>query len=283
MALIIILRFCLALLVTLLAGSALSSPISNTTAFPSNETTTVSTSQIKDADLPYELTLEDVDSFRPSGEPEQFAHRTHGLPNSMTHGIDSALLHKFQAMSQYAAAAYCPSNEAPATKDDEVACSTGNCALVEHDHVKTVLRIENTPVGDLTGFITVDHVRQEIITVFRGAESPENFDVITKFFMKRIPAWCKKCKISKGMSDAWDLYKAPILEMVLSQSTIYPEYRVVFTGHSMGGALATMAAANYRTGLGRRDGEKIDLVSSLRLVKASFPCREPWLMPSFCR
>lgn len=59
-----------------------------------------------------------------------------------------------------------------------------------------------------------------------------------------------------GFWNAWSDNRAAILPSVRTTVASNPSYKVVVTGHSLGGAIATFAAAELRNG-----GISVDLVS----------------------
>ncbi|KAL1630957.1 hypothetical protein SLS56_004631 [Neofusicoccum ribis] len=97
--------------------------------------------------------------------------------------VSADLLAKFNLFEQYAAAAYCgTNNDSPGT---EVSCSSGNCPLVDTASTNTTLEFEDTTVTDTTGFVAVDKTNSLIVVSFRGSRSIQNwianFDFATTY------------------------------------------------------------------------------------------------------
>ena len=174
-------------------------------------------------------------------------------------GVDSTLLAKLELMAQYSAAAYCPANEHSISGTATLLlCAAKNCPEVEAAKATTVLRFQNTAKTDDTGFIAIDTMNKAIMVVFRGSVSEANWIADLQFFRKD-PGWCKGCGAHRGFLGAWNEIKgkvAPAIEMQVKKN---PSYRVVFTGHSLGAAIATLAAGDMRHSSAY--ASKIELVS----------------------
>jgi hypothetical protein len=65
---------------------------------------------------------------------------------------------------------------------------------------------------------------------------------------------CPTCAVSVGFWSSWLEAERNVLAAITAARTQYPDYRVVATGHSLGGALASLAA-----GVLRAQGVSVDL------------------------
>lgn len=157
--------------------------------------------------------------------------------------ISAELLGQFNLMAQYAAAAYCPENNN--STETPITCSAGNCPLVEASGAYSVAEFENIPGSDDTGFMAVDDANRLVVLVFRGSVSRLNwhkdFDII-----KAHTDMCKHCHIHHGYWKSWMGIRDSVKAAVQQTLDASPGYRFVITGHSLGGALATLAAADFR-------------------------------------
>lgn len=148
---------------------------------------------------------------------------------------------------QYAAAAYCPSNYNGTLS--RLACSAGNCPEVQNAETQIVLPIGTTAVTDTAGYVAVDHTNQIIAVAFRGSESVRNFIADLTFSWSNIDT-CDGCRGYTGLWEAWSEVKDAVIQGVTAAQKANPSYRVLVTGHSLGGGISAIAAVELRnTGL----------------------------------
>jgi hypothetical protein len=55
-------------------------------------------------------------------------------------------------------------------------------------------------------------------------------------------ALCPNCQVHRGFYDAWGNFTKFIMPWISHVTAKYPKYDIVFTGHSLDGALATIGA-----------------------------------------
>lgn len=111
-----------------------------------------------------------------------------------------------------------------------------------------------------SGFLALDHDEGKIVVVFRGSAS--SFDWIHNFaaiprkyepFVQRekkyevaIRKKCKNCKIHKGFDNFLRSGAKYILDGIQSLKSKHPDYDIVVTGHSLGGALSVLLGVELR-------------------------------------
>lgn len=166
-----------------------------------------------------------------------------GPPNSESNGITAELLHQFNLMAQYSAASYCPGNNNGT--GTPITCPVGNCPLVEAAGAHGALEFEDTLFTDDTGFVAVDDINQLIVLAFRGSRSIANWKANLSF-NRRPSDLCPRCNVHVGFWDSWVEIRERVKGKVLSAIHAHPNYRFVITGHSLGGAVATLAAGEFR-------------------------------------
>lgn len=80
---------------------------------------------------------------------------------------------------------------------------------------------------------------------FRGSYSVRNW-VTDATFLPKNPDLCKGCYAETGFWDSWANVRDEILEQVKTAVSQNPDYELVVVGHSLGAAIATLAAADIR-------------------------------------
>lgn len=166
-----------------------------------------------------------------------------GLLARGVRGIPIDLFQMFQLMAQYSAAAYCFNNNN--SPDDLIACRTANCPLVEAAGARSVAEFQDTPVTDDTGFIAVDETNRLIVLSFRGTISSANIDTDIGLMLTDTDL-CAGCQVHQGFWTAWLEVRDTITPQVIHEIKKHPDFRFAITGHSLGGALATLAAGALR-------------------------------------
>ena len=124
--------------------------------------------------------------------------------------------------------------------------STTNCPLVEADTTTTLYEFENSLLTDVTGYLAADSSRGLTILSFRGSESVRNFIADADFPTTPTPDLCATCAIDTGFYTSWVEARGGILTHLASATAANPTFRLVITGHSLGGAIAAIAAAEVR-------------------------------------
>lgn len=167
--------------------------------------------------------------------------------------ISSSLLNKFVLYEQYAAASYCPANnDSPVTK---IVCTDDACPLVQAAGANSVIEFQNTVHTDTTGYLAVDTTNKLIVLSYRGSESLRNYLADVNFPLTDIDI-CTGCQGESGFWASHAESRGTVLPSVRATVAKYPTYKVIATGHSLGGAVATFAAAELRNG-----GIPVDLVT----------------------
>ncbi|KNG87440.1 putative lipase precursor [Aspergillus nomiae NRRL 13137] len=170
-------------------------------------------------------------------------------------------LTEFQLFAQYSAAAYCDHNN-----DDgilgSIQCIEGVCPEVEAAGAETIAELNK---DDIRGFVAVDDVHRLLVVSFRGSNSVRNWIKNFQFWTVDEPGpkglWDKlfgsdkpqqgndicSCSIHSGVYRSWELLKDDVMAALTQAREKHGDYHVVVTGHSLGGAIATVAGAYLRT------------------------------------
>ncbi|KAL8841755.1 MAG: hypothetical protein Q9170_000788 [Blastenia crenularia] len=180
------------------------------------------------------------------GDPLDFSdyQATSAASELSTHiGISNSLLQTFKLISQYAAATYCPDNNDSA--NTTLTCPAKNCPLVEEAGAITLSEFEDTPHFDDTGYIAIDTRNKMIVLAIRGSVSHANWRADWDMIRVRI-GFCHDCRVHRGFKNSWEEVKDAVMTNMKKAVQLHPDYRIVVTGHSLGGAVATLAAAELR-------------------------------------
>ncbi|KEY69353.1 hypothetical protein S7711_08111 [Stachybotrys chartarum IBT 7711] len=165
--------------------------------------------------------------------------------------VNLGLLSTFQLMKQYADAAYCQENNN--SPGDKVSCHFNNCPLVQAQNTTTIAEFENSLLTDVTGFVAADYTNNLTLVSFRGSASIRSW--LSDVIFIRIPVdICSGCTAHWGFWTSWVDSRGPVLQAVRTAVAKNPGFRIAFTGHSLGGAIASLAAAELRD-----NGYNIDL------------------------
>src|SRR4051812_36348517 len=88
-----------------------------------------------------------------------------------------------------------------------------------------------------------------IVVAFAGSGATIR-NWLTDFSFLQVPSTlpgCKSCWVHSGFSIGWSERRTAVLSAVTSALTSHPSYTLIVTGHSIGGAVGTLAAAELRT------------------------------------
>ncbi|EOA81330.1 hypothetical protein ACJQWK_10556 [Exserohilum turcicum] len=173
------------------------------------------------------------------------AFTSNASPFAKRRPVSETLLADMKLMSQYASAAYCkPNIDSPG---GTVYCGSGKCPLVQAANVESLEEYSEAETStDVTGYIAADHTHKLLIVAFRGSRTPDNW--ITNFDFAMMPTTlCPKCVAHSGFWRSWTDARRRVVSALKNSTAQYPGYQIRVTGHSLGGAVATFAAAGLRT------------------------------------
>lgn len=142
----------------------------------------------------------------------------------------------------YSKLAYCPPEEIINWTCGET------CASEALQPLRLHRLIENETAGTL-GYTAVDHQRRRIVVAFRGSKNLANWLDNLSFLSTayRNPACTGNCTVHRGFYSAYESLQAEVRAAVLELRRAHPKYHLLVSGHSLGGALALLAAADLLT------------------------------------
>ena len=133
----------------------------------------------------------------------------------------------------FSADAYCPLIELPTR--DWVGPTTG------FTYVGTIL---DAP-SDTQGYFGVHHRSHSVWIVFRGTTTAR--DWMSDAALWQVPEWeeeCMGCMVHFGFKKCKDAVLAQVTAAVQQLLQSHPNYRIIITGHSLGGAIASLIAVD---------------------------------------
>ncbi|KAG6004392.1 hypothetical protein E4U21_001112 [Claviceps maximensis] len=164
-------------------------------------------------------------------------------------GISLDELNNIKFFAQHAAASYCNYKAEPGSP---VTCDKSACPVVENNKVTIVNAYDGSTTG-LSAYVSLDLVRKEIVLALRGSDSLRNF-VTDMFFFWHDCHFTDGCKVHAGFSKAWREIRDACVASIKAARDQHPDFRVIATGHSLGGAGAVLAVADLL-----QDGIPVDL------------------------
>jgi triacylglycerol lipase len=177
-------------------------------------------------------------------------------------GVTSAELANFILFSQYSAAAYC-TNVVDDSSTVYISCASngGECAEVEA--LKPTLYTSFYQVGSqkTTGYVAIDSTNELIVVVIQGTPGLTSAEFIDNLELDRTDTTIcgdadtnDSCEIHSGYLEAWQDVQSLVETALESATAEYPTYKIIFTGHSLGAAVAAIGTA-----VERNNGYVIDL------------------------
>ncbi|KAL2262713.1 hypothetical protein VTK26DRAFT_364 [Humicola hyalothermophila] len=164
-----------------------------------------------------------------------------GAPSACKRAVSNDQLDNFKLYAQWSSAAYCNHEKAPG---QPVTCQADRCPTILA-HNATVVASFTGSILDTRGFVGVDPVDQLIVLSFRGSSSIENW--IANLLFAQVPCdLVDGCLVHAGFYASWGEVASEALAAVQAAKAANPSYRVVVTGHSLGGAIGTLAVAYVR-------------------------------------
>ncbi|KAJ3193580.1 hypothetical protein HK101_004591 [Irineochytrium annulatum] len=102
------------------------------------------------------------------------------------------------------------------------------------------------------GFVAANPPAKHIAISFRGSRTMDNWidDLMIAKPDCPFPGAPEGAKIHYGFLNSWSLVRDDVMSHVSRLLLMYPKFDIWFTGHSLGGALATLAAVDIRQTLG---------------------------------
>jgi hypothetical protein len=156
--------------------------------------------------------------------------------------ISADLLQEFTRFAQFAALAACDQNINATGK--RLTCDHPLCGLVDADKTKIIDILQN-PTSP-KGYIALDHTKKLIVLAFRTSVSQQDSDVDSNKEPMKMEDLCPGCWVHSGFWYYWTSAKDHVISQLQTAIESHPDYSLAVVGHSLGGALATLAGIDLR-------------------------------------
>ncbi|KAF7344007.1 Alpha/beta-hydrolase [Mycena venus] len=127
------------------------------------------------------------------------------------------------------------------------AYSTTGCA---RPNGNTLVSTINDLLTDTQGFIARDDNRKEIVVALRGSTSAQDFitdaEIVLAPFVSPGVSPPTGSLAHTGFLTAWNSVASSVISTVRAQVAANPGYQLVSTGHSLGGALSSLAGISLQ-------------------------------------
>ncbi|TGZ80290.1 alpha/beta-hydrolase [Ascodesmis nigricans] len=101
---------------------------------------------------------------------------------------------------------------------------------------------------DTDGFIVKDDAKKEIVVAFRGTSGLADIRIDLRNDLVRWTSpgseGCSSCTVHEGFQQQWNAVASDVISTVRTLISQNPTYGILVTGHSLGGALSTLATAS---------------------------------------
>ncbi|KAJ2020044.1 hypothetical protein GGI08_001797 [Coemansia sp. S2] len=99
------------------------------------------------------------------------------------------------------------------------------------------------PVSD--GYIGINNVDKEIYVSWAGTRRVRSMIIDSMAIFTEFPTDIRGSAVHAGFHDSTNAIYGYILKNILAAATDYPDYNIVFLGHSLGGASAVISALKF--------------------------------------
>ncbi|CAG7928653.1 unnamed protein product [Penicillium olsonii] len=159
--------------------------------------------------------------------------------------ISTSEFNDFDFWVQYAGATYYL-NDYTAKTGYKINCDKGNCPDVEKNGGTIFYDFSNDTITDTAGFIAVDDIKKAIVLAFRGSYSVRNW-IADASFPYTSTGICTGCEAELGFWGSWKAVRENIQSQLHDAFSQNSDYELIVTGHSLGAAIASLAAADLRS------------------------------------
>jgi putative lipase involved disintegration of autophagic bodies len=109
--------------------------------------------------------------------------------------------------------------------------------------------------------VATDATNNITVIAFQGTETSKQIKVDLNLSLSNTTDICDGCKAHSGFWQSWQEARPKVLEAISSARKKFPTNKLIVTGHSLGGAISTVAVADLRS-----NGIPVDLVKNKHLT-----------------
>jgi hypothetical protein len=144
---------------------------------------------------------------------------------------------QYDATEALAALYYCKATYCTPANLPSWSCSV----CVKHHPQFTAVTVLHGPQTGLLAITGYNPTSNQIVVAFRGSDNIKNWIADLNYSFTNFPD-CSGCQVHEGFYEAWQEVESGILNSVSSLGASYPSASYLITGHSLGAAVALLAA-----------------------------------------
>lgn len=111
------------------------------------------------------------------------------------------------------------------------------------------VKVFSNSIGGIQGFTGYSQTLNAVIVCFRGSNNIQNW-LINLSTTRSTYSACSGCSVHTGFLDGYNLVASAVRAAVNTLRAKYRTAKLMVTGHSLGGALAILAAADLKQLIG---------------------------------
>jgi len=183
---------------------------------------------------------------------DSFSTSSYNSSSSSTASIEEVTQVLFDTISlyqQYAAAAYCLANFNPVYNYRKITCGSNNCPTVQSGNTNITLQLAASGTWAVNSYVAIDYTQKLVVFGLRGTNSSSGANIAADLFSAlpiSLNDFCPGCYGGSGFYYAWLSVRDIVTDAIIQGLYDNPTFRVLCAGHSLGGAIATIAAFQLR-------------------------------------
>lgn len=126
-----------------------------------------------------------------------------------------------------------------------------SCSYCHHYNV-TDVKVFSNAIGGIQGFTAFSHSLNAVLVVFRGSSNIQNW-ILNIGTTRSSYSLCSGCSVHTGFSGGYNLVASAVKTAVQNLKAKYRGSKLFITGHSLGGALAILCTADFKSVFGTVD------------------------------